>query len=492
MKACQIKIKLLKTKKKVTRTIIIPKQFTFDDLHKVIQVCFGLYDLELYEFSYNNKFLRRCTDSNKIDSANKKLIRVKEGEKFTYMYDLLDTSMFECHVEKIVDVKESYPILIDAKGENLMEAGMQSVTAPAQFNEQWVQDVLKGFSFSLDEQNELIMQIKASFEKLIKIKNWQDYIHGNIMKVNLEGQRDIYIGADASDNARLDFYPTKEALNRFMLRNNNAPLWNRFAYPSISSMLICKMRESKERDNFILSSGHYGCYVEYLTLNAEKQLPLGERTIFTKALARYVDCIQKMADEKMALEQKKLFIYKMDGTLETEELNFGYEDLMTVLKEEYVNEVKKMPKHQILEVDVVQVYEEETGFRDYLFLADELGVEGILLGSLSMKTIQFEFLRSIFQRFEIMGCYKEIWVRDYNMLGLLSIFADQCGIKLNMNSLLPQLDDFYQKNCLPDFVNEETDEVYEEKWNHDVGSLADLMSIEEEEKPKKIDYKKLS
>ena len=52
MKGYQLKITIKGSKPPIWRRVVVPEQFTFCQLHQVIQEAFGWYDYHLHEFEF--------------------------------------------------------------------------------------------------------------------------------------------------------------------------------------------------------------------------------------------------------------------------------------------------------------------------------------------------------------------------------------------------------------------------------------------------------
>ena len=53
MKVLQLKISLMKKKKRISRVLLVSKTETFDNLHGMIQILFNLDSTEMYTFDIN-------------------------------------------------------------------------------------------------------------------------------------------------------------------------------------------------------------------------------------------------------------------------------------------------------------------------------------------------------------------------------------------------------------------------------------------------------
>jgi hypothetical protein len=117
------------TKPPVWRKVLVPETFTFHRFHQVIQTAFGWKNAHLYQFSEKESGIEEVigipTDDDDewdipvIDSRTKKLneIFVKEGNKYTYIYDLGDDWVHKIVLEKIIpENKDRRAKCIDGRG----------------------------------------------------------------------------------------------------------------------------------------------------------------------------------------------------------------------------------------------------------------------------------------------------------------------------------------------------------------------------------------
>lgn len=136
--AYQFKIKLLNVKKPpVWRRVIVPENYTFEDLHYVIQICFGWQDEHLHKFGNKpyggdfeissrhlddeedfNFFLSRKFMTKRLDECTTKLNNVfGDGrKKLMYTYDFGDDWIHEIILEDIPDEVHLMPKCLAAKG----------------------------------------------------------------------------------------------------------------------------------------------------------------------------------------------------------------------------------------------------------------------------------------------------------------------------------------------------------------------------------------
>jgi hypothetical protein len=127
----QLKISIVGMRPPIWRSILIPADSVFFDLHVAIQDAFGWEDSHLHQFFTANPFARNSTyrrisypmpmdiemDDNPLDERKEKLMQWYKTpkEKVWYEYDFGDSWMHEITLEKIVpkEVGTKYPQLLD-------------------------------------------------------------------------------------------------------------------------------------------------------------------------------------------------------------------------------------------------------------------------------------------------------------------------------------------------------------------------------------------
>jgi len=125
----QIKVLLEGTKPIVYRTIEIPENATFFDLHMAIQIAFNWRGAHLHEFRKNNLLISdpEFYDDDMYEFEDEKLVNESEiqiseilqspKDKIKYLYDFGDSWKLSVTLEKITDAKDGivYPRCIRGK-----------------------------------------------------------------------------------------------------------------------------------------------------------------------------------------------------------------------------------------------------------------------------------------------------------------------------------------------------------------------------------------
>ncbi|MBY0380257.1 MAG: plasmid pRiA4b ORF-3 family protein [Burkholderiales bacterium] len=122
----QLKITALGIKPSIWRTILIPANATFLDLHDVIMLLFGFEDVHLFAFSDNGGYADQIGDGS---DGTKSATKVKLFQKFTdidkmnYTYDFGDDWNFSIVLQKTLPLTKDaiYPQCIKWKGGMMLE-----------------------------------------------------------------------------------------------------------------------------------------------------------------------------------------------------------------------------------------------------------------------------------------------------------------------------------------------------------------------------------
>jgi hypothetical protein len=128
-KSLQFKIQLKGIKKPpVWRRVTVPSNYSFYDLHLIIQKAFGWWNSHLFQFSEKGfgsyQIITEIYDefepdfNEQIPAKEIKISDVfkREKQKFVYIYDFGDSWEHDITLEKINTEKSRYPSLLDGKG----------------------------------------------------------------------------------------------------------------------------------------------------------------------------------------------------------------------------------------------------------------------------------------------------------------------------------------------------------------------------------------
>lgn len=183
MKAFQFKIMVDQAKPPIWRRITIPQEASFDLLHRTIQALFGLDDYHMHDFTIPSKditiydvneddiYFRSCftlPGKTRLDQV------IEENNKIKYWYDFGDDWKMTITTEKIVEQEQNYPVLLKAKGNNLIEDvggiwvynDISEIATDEQHpkhkkTKKWLKS-LKKYNFDFEKTKKLIEHINCS------------------------------------------------------------------------------------------------------------------------------------------------------------------------------------------------------------------------------------------------------------------------------------------------------------------------------------------
>ena len=110
----------------------VPEQFTFCQLHQVIQGAFGWCDYHLHKFEFKKPglLIRETWEEDDLaESCGCDVLEegtqigtlITENPRFIYTYDFGDTWEHQILMEKEVEYEYSYPQVLKYKGDNIPE-----------------------------------------------------------------------------------------------------------------------------------------------------------------------------------------------------------------------------------------------------------------------------------------------------------------------------------------------------------------------------------
>lgn len=133
-KTLKFKIKIRNiTKPPVWREVEVPANYTFEDLHLIIQMVFGWQNEHLWHFerkAYNSPFVIRYQNNNFYDYDDEIVVSPhtgltsffkKKDDKLVYIYDFGDDWIHEINMVELSDKRCGYPVLIKSKGDMMIE-----------------------------------------------------------------------------------------------------------------------------------------------------------------------------------------------------------------------------------------------------------------------------------------------------------------------------------------------------------------------------------
>lgn len=132
MKGYQLKITIKGSKPPIWRRVVVPEQFTFCQLHQVIQGAFGWCDYHLHEFEFKklgllirdpwveDELVKSC-GCDVLEEGTQIGTLITENPRFIYTYDFGDTWEHQILMEKEVEYEYNYPQVLKYKGDNIPE-----------------------------------------------------------------------------------------------------------------------------------------------------------------------------------------------------------------------------------------------------------------------------------------------------------------------------------------------------------------------------------
>lgn len=153
MKNYVLKITLSDTD--ISRTVAIPDDFGFFDLHEVICITFGWEDYFFHEFEIGGTSV--CDDANEESDLLPEKFRYEyeanlefflmNVREFTYIYDIEQPWVHDVTVEGILEEGFDIPVLLECTGkmivENLLDDDTTEVTFGAPADKDEINLVLK-------------------------------------------------------------------------------------------------------------------------------------------------------------------------------------------------------------------------------------------------------------------------------------------------------------------------------------------------------------
>lgn len=525
MKTLELTISISENSVNASRTCLVPAQYTFKELHRIIQLLFGLDNVEYYAFKLNNNtYIHEISSGKHNKPAETKLLRLKANDLIHYYYDILEAFDFTIKVNKVIDRKENTPLVLSHKGKNLYEGilhGNFKETRTA-FDTEWCNYVFTAFK---DKELEEMFRnrIQKAFNQLVTVKNWQDLLYNAVYVVETPQNRNYYFATNCNDEVVVDAYVNEDKLVQFINMNINAMDYSAVRYHDTITLSIKRLEFREDRSPYDFSTSTYGGDLTRCDVfNPHQELKIEELIHYTHAFEKLVHALSDIALKKIKLDRVQVSI-DLEGNYKIHPLtiashSFGLElDFETM--HIYNNEDEKLT--DTIEIDVVSVYDEEARTaKDFypvlLLIADEENIEEMRLENCSLKTIAYNIVDMLLTRLLWHGPYLQIKVRDNNMRDILEPFK-ALGTNIVVDDHLDWLDNHviatYFDDLLEDDViskdmiveqmklaglDEDMIRFYEnmsEEEFYDLSShideMIDALDEEDWEEPA-IDYKKLS
>lgn len=123
MKLFKLKIVLTGYSEEVSRTILVPVDIDFEELHQNIQRAMGWENEHLYAFKVREDEIRPDDnlDINDLDAGESIYTQIntllRKGDTFEYLYDMGDDWKHMIEVEDTVEFTSKKPIVLESIGE---------------------------------------------------------------------------------------------------------------------------------------------------------------------------------------------------------------------------------------------------------------------------------------------------------------------------------------------------------------------------------------
>lgn len=119
----QFKITIKNSHPPIWRRVLVPDGITFRELDDIIEKLFGWTHDHMFEFSFPERcYFTGTPIPSEEDTVDKVIDRfIYENDTFSYTYDFGDNWEHTIKVEKILERKERFPVVLKSKGPNMIE-----------------------------------------------------------------------------------------------------------------------------------------------------------------------------------------------------------------------------------------------------------------------------------------------------------------------------------------------------------------------------------
>ena len=122
MKLFKLKISLIDYTEEVSRTILVPTDIDFEELHQNIQRAMGWNNEHLYAFKVREDEIQpdASLDINELDAGESIYTQIntllRKGDTFEYLYDMGDERKHKIEVEDTIEFTSKKPIILESIG----------------------------------------------------------------------------------------------------------------------------------------------------------------------------------------------------------------------------------------------------------------------------------------------------------------------------------------------------------------------------------------
>lgn len=511
MKAIQIHLTFRRKNRKIERTLILPKRADFKLLHKAIGICFNLNGLEAYEFKGDFGWIAIRKEGS-YQSSLKKLLCLKENEKFVYIYDALDQIKINCIVEKELDIKEWKISLIDSKGACFSDHYEHNLGKYyVEIDLDWIHSCLNMLS-SINEE-EYHDELETILKEICSIRFFQDHIHQQIFRIELPMNRFVYFGCDASSSVHFNYYASFDKLAEYMCHNPKGLPASVEKYHDCISTTIYKLKNNDDKYHYDYIMGNYGAFITCLSTSHDETIPSNQRYQYLVAMKQLLKCIQYTQSSQYKSELGKMVCIDLKDNISIHPFEISLRRFTVGTPEQLVECFKDVARTDTtLEIDILTVLDHPSDelFTPILAISTKDDTQEIVLQNTSFKTIFIQLKNALFDYWYKNGIPSFIRVRDENVENLLHEICKPFDIEIHINDRLAFIDQYFFDQYFSKHYEDETKQLNSiiseiiSKLSGDE-ELQDLLTqldsdsiqkghdkIKELLTPSSIDYKKLN
>lgn len=429
MKAVQLEIALSGRNKKISRTLLLPKKYTYVQLHEIIQLLFGLDHCESYFFEKNNKL---------IEDTDKTLIRLSLKDSIMYHYDIVDHLVF--HVKPIAFLECEVPKCVEYHGKNLYEASSQEIVNKYQssFEMEYVNQCLSMFETS---HHDFLNQVQEIVKELISIRFFQDYTHNQIVKI-IHHNREVYMGCDASEDVIINFHINGNKLVEYTSVRPAAIVQSIIKYHDCIELTLMKKNEQEEFD---FTVGNFGCFLSYASVVHDENIPSFFKMIYLDALRQYVKAIAHCAKENIKFQYGKMIeindqdeVREMDGKLNIYHFELLSSHFIQQLKDQFDK------NDQTIQADVLSLLDDDGQVKTLAIVGNkDSGFDTEVLSNVSLKTMSYILVNMLIERWERVGKDSCIEMRDGSLWNVLEKIMKEFDVSCELVDRLDEIDDAF-------------------------------------------------
>lgn len=445
MKAVELHVLMTNPTTQISRTICVPKRYTFDQLHQCIQIAFNFENIEYYDFLYN----RRHINKDLKNENTRKLLSLKENDLIEYQYGAIEPFLFTIHVEKIVDVKSDVPQLQHFQGNNAYEtvASLFDEAQQTPCDPTWIAHRYLGFAG--DYRTNFDLKFVELIERLTQVRFFQDYIHNQIVQIECPSHRMVYFGADATDNVVINFHENSEKLLTFTTIDPKVLPQSNVKYHDCIECVFIK-KGSNEPEDFDYIVKKFGVLFSKVGVMASNQLPQGLAVLYLDAFEKYVQTIEACAKENIKAKPSYMIAVDKNGNWQQVRSSIA----VNLDLGEHISELcyeawdTRYPNDMTWELDIVSSLNQERNEIETRVIVGSVedGFEDYVIYNNTLRHLLFETTAFLAWNFEKRGYCKELLVRDKNLLPLLTPFCNRFGVELELVQKCKDIDEQYALN----------------------------------------------